>query len=147
MASQMHVYVSNSSSSFPTSNVQLLSFTEIAGTVRLKTDLNAVGRYVMATTYDYGHDFNMCEVRVLSDPVESKALGRGAFRENPHGRSFDLTDGLFSNSWTTSKLYSTTSDMEYVDLGSVKRVNRAVLNLYVDFRCLFQFCLIILILI
>ena len=96
---------------------------------------NAVGRYVSIRDIDYGHDLNMCEVRLLSNPVENKARERKAFRENPHDQSFQLTDGIHSNSWLSTKLYSTIYDMEYVDLGSTKRVNRVVFGLYFNFRC------------
>ena len=113
---------------------------EVTSTVSARLQYNSrVGRYLQLRDVDPGQDFNMCELRLLTDPLESKSIGRRAYQEDPHQQTFAATDGSTQNAYGDYKQYTTTDDMETVDLGSVKRVNRVILIAEQILYCKFVF--------
>ena len=130
IAGQIWISIANDSSFTGAKTAMAPRFnSEFTSTVstRFRYD-NRFGRYLKLGDIDEGQDFNMCEIRVLSDQPASKSFGRKAYQEDPHQQTFVLTDGSSMNNYADFKVYSTPDDMETIDLGSVKRVTRAVLH-------------------
>ena len=111
---------------------------ELTSTVSVRLQYNSrVGRYLKLGDADKGQDFNMCELRLLTDPLESKSIGRRAYQEDPHQQTFAATDGSTLNIYGEYKQYTSTNDMETVDFGSIKRVNRVILVTHITLLCKF----------